>query len=150
LRQCRDGLTGGIYEEPRRFGLRWHDIRTKFHKVWLRKSSTIDYLKNLRGCSVDTTDRRELRLSDGLMWHDIHAYLHKNWFRHLIVGEDLNVDTHAPTNVHAHNKIIRKPTFFFFFKIGKTGLKRHNNLTSFVQKKCILQRNPAAIKTSRN
>jgi hypothetical protein len=40
----------------------WHDIRTKFHKDWYRRSSSIKVLpqKFERLCNVGITDRRDL------------------------------------------------------------------------------------------
>jgi hypothetical protein len=32
---------GRIYEVPRRSGLRWHDMHTKFHEGWSRPSGNI-------------------------------------------------------------------------------------------------------------
>jgi hypothetical protein len=58
--------------------------------------------------------------------------------------------TYAPTREHAQSEVISWAYVHFLFQIRKDRLKRDNNLTRFIQRNCILQRNSTAIKTSRN
>jgi hypothetical protein len=54
-------LIGGIYEVRRLDGFIWHDIPTKFHKDWYRRSAILRFcLRNLRGCIVGITNVRDL------------------------------------------------------------------------------------------
>jgi hypothetical protein len=53
-------LNEGIYEVRRWDCFMWYDIRTKFHKDWYRRSSNFKFcLRNLRGCNVGITDRKD-------------------------------------------------------------------------------------------
>jgi hypothetical protein len=76
------------YEVDHWDGLRWHDIRIKFHEDWFGHASNINviYLNNLRGCNVGITDRWDLwcmllrRLHVAWLYIYIYIYIYTKFY----------------------------------------------------------------------